>query len=146
MVNNKPEIVSHISTHWLDRTLQLIPFMPEDNDIDSDVLNYLNEDLEEILSLSYKQFWSHVVYEPSLAKFLDMYDFFISVYLTVRYLRYCRREYDAMKFKEVPRTESQQALFWRVFRLFVRLATTRESKSDFISVDYYCKIVFDSGE
>jgi hypothetical protein len=51
--------------------------MPEDNDeaisSSNSTLNYLNEDLEEILSLPYKQFWSHIVFEPSLVKFLDMY-------------------------------------------------------------------------
>lgn len=64
----------NISSQFVDNNLKLIPYMPEDNDFSSEILDYLNEDLEEILSLPYKNFWSHVVYEPSLRKFLDMYE------------------------------------------------------------------------
>lgn len=60
-------------------------------------------------------------------------------------MRYCRREYDQMKFKEVPRSESQRNLFWRVFLLFLRISTPAETKTESFSPEIYQKIVIDSG-
>lgn len=50
-----------------------------------------------------------------------------------------------MRFKEVPRSESQRNLFWRVFLLFLRISTPAENKNDCFSPESYKKIVVDSG-
>lgn len=68
-----------------------------------------------------------------------------------RYLRYSRREFDYWQrgsdsnlYEEVKRNEVQKELFKNVFLIVMRMGDHKESSTDFMTTEYYAKLVYDN--
>lgn len=139
------------------KQLGFIPFFPEDNgtfsaistflsasqDAETEVLEFLNEDVKTVLGLPYHEFWSQVIFDPSLISFVDTYAKTISLFANFpRYLRYSKRKFDQSsqaktQFQEVKRSTVQQQLFRSVFALIIRMSYPSENQNDYMSKQYF---------
>lgn len=94
------EKVEDLSPRWL-KHYDFMAFFPEDNGTyinlfdlwfltrvtteKDDIIVLLIEDVTDLLKLKYNRFWSHIIYDKSLQKFLDTY------------LRYVKRPYEPIQ-------------------------------------------------
>eukprot|EP01126_Amoeba_proteus_P058369 TRINITY_DN7522_c0_g2_i7.p1 TRINITY_DN7522_c0_g2~~TRINITY_DN7522_c0_g2_i7.p1 ORF type:complete len:562 (+),score=104.71 TRINITY_DN7522_c0_g2_i7:163-1848(+) len=130
------EAIPDLSPKWVT-PLSFLPYFPEDND-SSEVVEILNESCEELLCMSYKNFWSQVVHDPTFLKFFDTY------------LRYCRRDFDMWfqgnteTLSEARRGGEQKKLFQNIFRIILRMSQDKENPQDFMSPDFFGKLIYDN--
>ncbi|XP_066510920.1 activating signal cointegrator 1 complex subunit 2-like [Hoplias malabaricus] len=93
---------------------------------------FISDDLEWLLSLPHDTFWCQVVFDESLQKCLDSY------------LRNCPRGTDSC-FSSCPAVaEMQRSLHRSVFMVFLRMATHKESKENFITPAVFGEIIYDN--
>eukprot|EP00029_Vermamoeba_vermiformis_P009015 TRINITY_DN4369_c0_g1_i1.p1 TRINITY_DN4369_c0_g1~~TRINITY_DN4369_c0_g1_i1.p1 ORF type:complete len:782 (-),score=214.74 TRINITY_DN4369_c0_g1_i1:5-2014(-) len=114
--------VEDLSPRWL-KHYDFMAFFPEDNEKD-DIIVLLIEDVTDLLKLKYNRFWSHIIYDKGLQKFLDTY------------LRYVKRPYEPIQDGPL-----QQELFLCVFKVLVRLSTYRESPTHFMGREFYASLM-----
>jgi hypothetical protein len=153
--SNQLEKIPDIDKYWLDKSLEFLPFLPQDNDRlseDDELILLINMDLSALLKMKYNQFWSHVVHSQSFQKFLDTF------------LRFHRRPYDFSSHGYAATTTAtsnanhvwgnkerdgayltpQQLLFKRVFSVLLRMSSHRETPYDFIDPSYYGNLIYNT--
>uniref|UniRef100_A0A8B9K9M9 Activating signal cointegrator 1 complex subunit 2 n=1 Tax=Astyanax mexicanus TaxID=7994 RepID=A0A8B9K9M9_ASTMX len=94
---------------------------------------FISEDLEWLLALPHDKFWCQVVFDESLQKCLDSY------------LRNAPRGTDCASLSSSPAVaEMQRSLHRSVFMVFLRMATHKESKDNFITPAVFGEIIYDN--
>ncbi|XP_072520566.1 activating signal cointegrator 1 complex subunit 2 isoform X2 [Salminus brasiliensis] len=94
---------------------------------------FISEDLEWLLALPHDKFWCQVVFDESLQKCLDSY------------LRNAPRGTDSASLSSSPAVaEMQRSLHRSVFMVFLRMATHKESKDNFITPAVFGEIIYDN--
>ncbi|XP_049326544.1 activating signal cointegrator 1 complex subunit 2 [Astyanax mexicanus] len=94
---------------------------------------FISEDLEWLLALPHDKFWCQVVFDESLQKCLDSY------------LRNAPRGTDCTSLSSSPAVaEMQRSLHRSVFMVFLRMATHKESKDNFITPAVFGEIIYDN--
>ncbi|XP_067084340.1 activating signal cointegrator 1 complex subunit 2 [Osmerus mordax] len=94
---------------------------------------FITEDLEWLLELPHDKFWCQVVFDESLQKCLDSY------------LRHAPRGLDASAAPSTPAVADMQRHIHRhVFMAFLRMATHKESKEDFITPAVFGEIIYNN--
>ncbi|KAK2845311.1 hypothetical protein Q7C36_010165 [Tachysurus vachellii] len=94
---------------------------------------FISEDLEWLLSLPHDKFWCQVVFDESLQRCLDSY------------LRLAPRGIDSSCLSFAPAvSELQRRLHHSVFMVFLRMATHKESKENFITPAVFGEIIYDN--
>ncbi|XP_058230967.1 activating signal cointegrator 1 complex subunit 2 [Hemibagrus wyckioides] len=92
---------------------------------------FISEDLEWLISLSHDKFWCQVVFDESLQRCLDSY------------LRLAPRGIDSSSFAPAV-SEAQRHLHRSFFMVFLRMATHKESKENFITPAVFGEIIYDN--
>ena len=111
--------VPDLSPHWVDRSMQFLPYLPHNNESSAnfsekdEVVDVINVDISHLLKKKYNHFWSQILFDTSVQKFIDTY------------LRYKTRPFEPTFQKNSSPTH--EALYKRVFRLLLRISTNRES-------------------
>ncbi|MCI4392939.1 hypothetical protein PGIGA_G00151610 [Pangasianodon gigas] len=94
---------------------------------------FISEDLEWLLALPHDKFWCQVVFDESLQRCLDSY------------LRLAPRGIDSSCLSLSPAvSEAQRRLHRSVFMVFLRMATHKESKENFITPAVFGEIIYDN--
>ncbi|XP_053084943.1 activating signal cointegrator 1 complex subunit 2 [Pangasianodon hypophthalmus] len=94
---------------------------------------FISEDLEWLLALPHDKFWCQVVFDESLQRCLDSY------------LRLAPRGIDSSCLSLSPAvSEAQRHLHRSVFMVFLRMATHKESKENFITPAVFGEIIYDN--
>uniref|UniRef100_A0A3B4CKI6 CUE domain-containing protein n=2 Tax=Pygocentrus nattereri TaxID=42514 RepID=A0A3B4CKI6_PYGNA len=94
---------------------------------------FISEDLEWLLALPHDKFWCQVVFDESLQKCLDSY------------LRNAPRGIDFASLSSSPAVaEMQRSLHRSIFMVFLRMATHKESKDNFITPAVFGEIIYDN--
>ncbi|CAE7516311.1 ASCC2 [Symbiodinium natans] len=122
--------------------------MPTDNVAESDLpddidlslrlkyLETLNEKLEKLLRSKFHVFWSQVIFDQSVSRFVDSY------------LRFCLRAHDLEGLEDSGASAEEQAVTKEVSRrmlqLLVRLSRPQESPSDYLSQDKFAQVILES--
>ncbi|XP_040898149.1 activating signal cointegrator 1 complex subunit 2 [Toxotes jaculatrix] len=94
---------------------------------------FITEDLEWLLSLPHDKFWCQVVFDESLQRCLDSY------------LRHAPRSLDLTALPSSPAVaETQRSIHRAVFLTFLRMATHKESKENFLTPAVFGEIIYDN--
>uniref|UniRef100_A0A673H2T5 Activating signal cointegrator 1 complex subunit 2 n=1 Tax=Sinocyclocheilus rhinocerous TaxID=307959 RepID=A0A673H2T5_9TELE len=94
---------------------------------------FISEDLEWLLALPHDKFWCQVVFDESLQRCLDSY------------LRHAPRGLDASGLSSSPAVADMQRNIHRsVFMVFLRMATHKESKENFITPAVFAEILYNN--
>ncbi|XP_061672442.1 activating signal cointegrator 1 complex subunit 2 [Syngnathoides biaculeatus] len=94
---------------------------------------FILEDLEWLLALPHDKFWCQVVFDTSLQKCLDSY------------LHHAPRRLDLVPEPSSPGVaETQRALHRAVFFVFLRMATHKESKENFITPAVFGEVLYEN--
>ncbi|KAM9392808.1 activating signal cointegrator 1 complex subunit 2 [Pholidichthys leucotaenia] len=94
---------------------------------------FITEDLEWLLSLPHDKFWCQVVFDESLQRCLDLY------------LHHAPRGLDLGTLPSSPAaTEIQRLIHRRVFLTFLRMATHKESKENFMTPAVFGEIIYEN--
>jgi hypothetical protein len=137
--------VPDLSKEWLKKSgiSDLLVFLPQNNQIENlavnneEILQQMNLDVSNLLKQSFSVFWSHVIFEPSVMKFMDSF------------LRFKTRPYEHTRIENNNENDLiedsyvaklYRQLFKRVFALLVRLSSNREGYL-FISDAFWANLV-----
>ncbi|KAM4616668.1 activating signal cointegrator 1 complex subunit 2 [Polymixia lowei] len=94
---------------------------------------FIVEDLEWLLALPHDKFWCQVVFDESLQKCLDSY------------LRHAPRGLDPAAMPSSPAAADMQRCIHRaVFMTFLRMATHKESKENFLTPAVFGEIIYEN--
>ncbi|XP_053180919.1 activating signal cointegrator 1 complex subunit 2 [Scomber japonicus] len=94
---------------------------------------FITEDLEWLLALPHDKFWCQVVFDESLQRCLDSY------------LHHAPRGLDIAASPSSPAVaEMQRSVHRMVFLTFLRMATHKESKENFITPVVFGEIIYDN--
>ncbi|KAK2911051.1 hypothetical protein QQF64_026687 [Cirrhinus molitorella] len=94
---------------------------------------FISEDLEWLLGLPHDKFWCQVVFDESLQRCLDSY------------LRHAPRGLDPSGLSCTPAVADMQKNIHRsVFMVFLRMATHKESKENFITPAVFAEIIYNN--
>ncbi|XP_062273434.1 activating signal cointegrator 1 complex subunit 2 [Scomber scombrus] len=94
---------------------------------------FITEDLEWLLALPHDKFWCQVVFDESLQRCLDSY------------LHHAPRGLDIGALPSSPAVaEMQRSVHRMVFLTFLRMATHKESKENFITPVVFGEIIYDN--
>ncbi|KAG7480819.1 hypothetical protein MATL_G00060260 [Megalops atlanticus] len=94
---------------------------------------FIADDLDWLLSLPHDKFWCQVVFDESLQKCLDSY------------LRHAPRGLDPAALPTSPAVaDMQRRLHRSVFMTFLRMATHKESKENFITPAVFGEIIYNN--
>ncbi|XP_050965088.1 activating signal cointegrator 1 complex subunit 2 [Labeo rohita] len=94
---------------------------------------FISEDLEWLLALPHDKFWCQVVFDESLQRCLDSY------------LRHAPRSLDPSGLSCTPAVADMQRNIHRsVFMVFLRMATHKESKENFITPAVFAEIIYNN--
>ncbi|XP_012675795.2 activating signal cointegrator 1 complex subunit 2 [Clupea harengus] len=94
---------------------------------------FISEDLDWLLSLPHDKFWCQVVFDESLQRCLDSY------------LRYAPRTLDTAQPVSSPAVADMERCVHRsVFMVFLRMATHKESKENFITPEVFGEIIYNN--
>uniref|UniRef100_A0A8C2KQY8 Activating signal cointegrator 1 complex subunit 2 n=1 Tax=Cyprinus carpio TaxID=7962 RepID=A0A8C2KQY8_CYPCA len=94
---------------------------------------FISEDLEWLLALPHDKFWCQVVFDESLQRCLDSY------------LRHAPRGLDPSGLSSSPAVADMQRNIHRfVFMVFLRMATHKESKENFITPAVFAEIIYNN--
>ncbi|XP_065885281.1 activating signal cointegrator 1 complex subunit 2-like [Dysidea avara] len=134
VTSNKEELpalhCNHVrDIHFLEYTLPI-----GDDDVDNEwveSLQIINDDLHWLLSQSHWLFWSQVVFDVSLQKFLDSY-----LHLAPR-----PHDYNKLKCQDSCR-HLMDEVNRRVFMVFLRMSTHKENKEHFIAPAVFGDILY----
>ncbi|XP_051981085.1 activating signal cointegrator 1 complex subunit 2-like [Xyrauchen texanus] len=95
--------------------------------------HFISEDLEWLLALPHDKFWCQVVFDESLQRCLDSY------------LRHAPRSLDPACLSSTPALADMQRNIHRsVFMVFLRMATHKESKENFITPAVFAEIIYNN--
>ncbi|XP_051550111.1 activating signal cointegrator 1 complex subunit 2 [Myxocyprinus asiaticus] len=95
--------------------------------------HFISEDLEWLLALPHDKFWCQVVFDESLQRCLDSY------------LRHAPRGLDPACLSSTPAVADMQRNIHRsVFMVFLRMATHKESKENFITPAVFAEIIYNN--
>lgn len=132
--------VQDLSKDWLKKSnvVDFLPFLPQNNQLtnlsvnNEEVLQQMNLDVSNLLKLPFNIFWSHVIFEPSILKYIDSF------------LRFKSRPFDD---KIDLSDDSHVAKLYRnlcrrTFSLLVRLSSNSEG-SLFISENYWGNLILE---
>uniref|UniRef100_A0A665TWW2 CUE domain-containing protein n=1 Tax=Echeneis naucrates TaxID=173247 RepID=A0A665TWW2_ECHNA len=98
-----------------------------------DHARFIMEDLEWLLALPHDKFWCQVVFDESLQRCLDSY------------LRYAPRSLDLTALpSSSAMAEIQRSIHKEVFLTFLRMATYKESKDNFLTPAVFGEIIYDN--
>uniref|UniRef100_A0A672S458 Activating signal cointegrator 1 complex subunit 2-like n=1 Tax=Sinocyclocheilus grahami TaxID=75366 RepID=A0A672S458_SINGR len=92
---------------------------------------FISEDLEWLLALPHDKFWCQVVFDESLQRCLDSY------------LRHAPRGLDPSGLSSSPAVADMQRNIHR-FVIFLRMATHKESKENFITPAVFAEIIYNN--
>ncbi|XP_033641467.1 activating signal cointegrator 1 complex subunit 2-like isoform X2 [Asterias rubens] len=95
-------------------------------------LEFIIEDLSWLLKLPHHKFWSQVMFDPSLQRCLDSY------------LRNAPRPYDPVTSLPVDLAARHRTLHKQVFMTFLRMATHKESKENFITPGVFGDFIYEN--
>lgn len=97
-----------------------------------EVTSFVVEDLKFLLALDYHQFWSQVVFDKTLQSVLE------------EILQRLPRPHD-LDFEAIPIDckALMDDISHKIFLVFVRMCTFKESKANFMSADYFGKLIYD---
>ncbi|XP_048044630.1 activating signal cointegrator 1 complex subunit 2 [Megalobrama amblycephala] len=94
---------------------------------------FISDDLEWLLALPHDKFWCQVVFDESLQRCLDSY------------LRHAPRSLDPSGLSSSPAVADMQRNIHRsVFMVFLRMATHKESKENFITPAVFAEIIYNN--
>ncbi|XP_058492401.1 activating signal cointegrator 1 complex subunit 2 [Solea solea] len=94
---------------------------------------FIIEDLEWLLALPHDKFWCQVVFDESLQTCLDSY------------LRHAPRSLDLTALPSSPAVaEMQRSIHRMVFLTFLRMATHKESKENFLTPSVFGEIIYEN--
>ncbi|XP_034027034.1 activating signal cointegrator 1 complex subunit 2 [Thalassophryne amazonica] len=94
---------------------------------------FITEDLDWLLALPHDKFWCQVVFDESLQRSLDSY------------LRHAPRDLDLAALPSSPAVANMQRSVHRlVFLTFLRMATYKESKENFLSPAVFGEIIYEN--
>uniref|UniRef100_A0A3Q3X1R2 CUE domain-containing protein n=1 Tax=Mola mola TaxID=94237 RepID=A0A3Q3X1R2_MOLML len=94
---------------------------------------FISEDLEWLLTLPHDKFWCQVVFDESLQRCLDSY------------LHHAPRSLDFATLPPSPAVaDIQRTIHKAVFLTFLRMATHKESKENFITPAVFGEIIYDN--
>ncbi|XP_035514403.1 activating signal cointegrator 1 complex subunit 2 [Morone saxatilis] len=94
---------------------------------------FITEDLEWLLALPHDKFWCQVVFDESLQRCLDSY------------LHLAPRGLDLSTLPSSPAVaDTQRSVHRAVFLTFLRMATHKESKDNFITPAVFGEIIYDN--
>uniref|UniRef100_A0A673HPN6 Activating signal cointegrator 1 complex subunit 2-like n=1 Tax=Sinocyclocheilus rhinocerous TaxID=307959 RepID=A0A673HPN6_9TELE len=94
---------------------------------------FISEDLEWLLALPHDKFWCQVVFDESLQRCLDSY------------LRHAPHGLDPSGLSSSPAVADMQRNIHRfVFMVFLRMATHKESKENFITPAVFAEIIYNN--
>uniref|UniRef100_A0A8C5FRN3 Activating signal cointegrator 1 complex subunit 2 n=1 Tax=Gadus morhua TaxID=8049 RepID=A0A8C5FRN3_GADMO len=94
---------------------------------------FITEDLEWLLALPHDKFWCQVVFDETLQKCLDSY------------LRHASRGLDPAGLPCSPAVaEAQRHIHRAVFMTFLRMATHKESKENFLTPSVFGEIIYEN--
>eukprot|EP00118_Oscarella_pearsei_P026141 m.309480 g.309480 ORF g.309480 m.309480 type:complete len:663 (+) comp46619_c0_seq1:33-2021(+) len=120
------------------KTVNFLPYTPHPSDLTdlaalgewTELLDIIDEDLEWLLTQNHTQFWCQLIFDESLKAFLNSY------------LQHAPRPFSRQSLP--PAAEQvHQRIHRRVFFIFVRLSTSKESNEDFLSDDAFAQIVYE---
>lgn len=98
-----------------------------------ELAQFISEDLEWLLALPHDKFWCQVVFDESLQRCLDSY------------LRYAPHGLDPSGLSSTPAVANMQRNIHRsVFMVFLRMATHKESKENFITPAVFAEIIYNN--
>ncbi|XP_057180698.1 activating signal cointegrator 1 complex subunit 2 [Triplophysa rosa] len=98
-----------------------------------ELAQFISEDLEWLLALPHDKFWCQVVFDESLQRCLDSY------------LRHTPRGLDPSGLSSTPAVANMQGNIHRsVFMVFLRMATHKESKENFITPAVFAEIIYNN--
>ncbi|KAH9500008.1 Activating signal cointegrator 1 complex subunit 2 [Bulinus truncatus] len=95
-------------------------------------LNYLCDDLHWLLQLPHDKFWCQVIFDETLHKALDSF------------LRYCPRSHENLMHLTETAQQRQLELCRLVYLTYVRKATFKESKDNFITPEVFGDIIYEN--
>ncbi|KAH3759514.1 activating signal cointegrator 1 complex subunit 2 [Pelomyxa schiedti] len=134
--------VPDVHKKWVDRSNGgFLPYLFEDSALvplstgtsqesANETLQHVMIDASGLLHMSYKQFWSTVVYDDSLVAFIDSF------------LRHFRRPWDSHTARETKlNTTINREILSLMFRVLLRLGTNKESPTNFMGKEYYAQLV-----
>lgn len=94
---------------------------------------FITEDLEWLLALSHDKFWCQVVFDESLQRCLDSY------------LHHAPRGLDLADLPSSPAVaDTQRSVHRAVFLTFLRMATHKESKENFLTPAVFGEIIYEN--
>uniref|UniRef100_H3DD27 Activating signal cointegrator 1 complex subunit 2 n=1 Tax=Tetraodon nigroviridis TaxID=99883 RepID=H3DD27_TETNG len=93
---------------------------------------FITEDLDWLLAQPHDKFWCQVVFDESLQKCLDSY------------LRHAPRSLDLTTLPSPAVADMQRTIHRAVFLTFLRMATHKESKDNFITPAVFGEIIYDN--
>eukprot|EP00066_Takifugu_rubripes_P008721 XP_003975114.1 PREDICTED: activating signal cointegrator 1 complex subunit 2 [Takifugu rubripes] len=93
---------------------------------------FITEDLDWLLTLPHDKFWCQVVFDESLQKCLDSY------------LHHAPRSLDLTTLPSSSVADMQRSIHRAVFLTFLRMATHKESKDNFITPAVFGEIIYDN--
>nr|XP_020450701.1 activating signal cointegrator 1 complex subunit 2 isoform X1 [Monopterus albus]XP_020450702.1 activating signal cointegrator 1 complex subunit 2 isoform X1 [Monopterus albus]XP_020450703.1 activating signal cointegrator 1 complex subunit 2 isoform X1 [Monopterus albus] len=94
---------------------------------------FITEDLEWLLALPHDRFWCQVVFDESLQRCLDSY------------LRHAPRGLDLAALPSSPAVaDMQRSIHRAVFLTFLRMATHKESKENFLTPAVFGEIIYEN--
>ncbi|XP_056602614.1 activating signal cointegrator 1 complex subunit 2 [Triplophysa dalaica] len=98
-----------------------------------ELAQFISEDLEWLLALPHDKFWCQVVFDESLQRCLDSY------------LKHTPRGLDPSGLSSTPAVANMQRNIHRsVFMVFLRMATHKESKENFITPAVFAEIIYNN--
>ncbi|KAM3611152.1 uncharacterized protein V6R79_014332 [Siganus canaliculatus] len=98
-----------------------------------EIAKFITEDLEWLLAQSHDKFWCQVVFDESLQRCLDSY------------LHHAPRGLDLATLPSSPAVADMQRTLHRVvFLTFLRMATHKESKENFITPAVFGEIIYEN--
>ncbi|KAA0716762.1 Activating signal cointegrator 1 complex subunit 2 ASC-1 complex subunit p100 [Triplophysa tibetana] len=98
-----------------------------------ELAQFISEDLEWLLTLPHDKFWCQVVFDESLQRCLDSF------------LKHTPRGLDPSGLSSTPAVANMQRSIHRsVFMVFLRMATHKESKENFITPAVFAEIIYNN--
>ncbi len=135
--------VGLVDAHWADPPLDLPAFLPADGAADApvdaalewaDVRSAMTDGVDHLLSLPLGHFWSRVLYDESVLRFVDS---------MLRFAPRERRAKGADVHADDADADADDALLRRCLLLLRRLSTCHESESEYLDDAFWRESVYE---
>lgn len=138
--NGRTQKIPALHHHWM-QDVQFVSYKPPPLDMDDrgavgewlERLKFIEEDLHWLLTLPHDKFWCQIVFDQSFHQLIDSY------------LKSAPRPYDLLYSQMTPDLRGpHNDVHRKVFMTCVRMATYKETKTDFITPSVFGEILYEN--